>query len=104
MKFRLCAYLVCPKKYKVRKQHEVLFHFEDFFVKRVFIVNLKQKYLHRQEAFRNINFPRQLSKILGRDGKMWRRDDEKGISIIGRGLKIFSQARALYALSSVVLD
>ena len=31
-------------------------HFEDFFVKRVFIVNLKQKYLHRQEAFRNINF------------------------------------------------
>ena len=42
----------------------------------------------RQEAFRTINIPRQLSKILGKDGKMWS-GNEKGISGIGRELKIF---------------
>ena len=66
-----------------------LFHFEDFFVKRVFIVNLKQKYLHRQEAFRTINIPRQLSKILGRGWKDMKRRRRKRNLSYWQGIKNF---------------
>ena len=65
-----------------------VFHFEDFFVKRVFIVNFKTKYLYiDRKLFELIIFLVSCQRFLGGDEKICRGDDEKGISDIGRGLK-----------------